>query len=103
MKDPPEIARRLEAGDLLYVHALELMRPYKVTHVRRVTVGTHHWCILTLADLCWELLVAKDAFTENEEFCINVGLMTAELVYRGPDVEGLETLSVLYYSNNPQG
>ena len=47
--------------------------------------------------------MAKDAFTENEEFCINVGLMTAELVYRGPDAEGLETLSVLYYSGNQQG
>ena len=101
MEGPSEIARRLEAGDL-YVHALELMRPYNFTHVRRVTVGTHRWCILTLAGLCSELLVAKDAFTENE-FCLNVGLMTSELVYRGPDAEGLETLSVLYYSGNQQG
>ena len=46
--------------------------------------------------------MAKDAFTENEDFCINVELMTAELVYRGPDAEGLET-SVLYYSGNQQG
>ena len=43
----------------------------------------------------------KIAFTENE-FCLNVGLMTSELVYRGPDAEGLET-SVLYYSGNQQG
>jgi hypothetical protein len=42
----------------------------------------------------------KDTFTENEEFYINVGLMTAELVYRGPNAEGMETLSVLYYSGN---
>jgi len=48
-------------------------------------------------------LIAKDAFSENEEFCINIGLITAELVYRGLDVEGLETLSVLYYSANQQG
>ena len=59
MDDPSEIARRLDAGDLLYVHALELMRPYNGTNVRLVTVGTHRWCILTLAGLCSELLVAK--------------------------------------------
>ena len=47
-----------------------------------------------------ELLIAKDAFSENEEFCINVGLMTVELVYRGLDAEGLETVSVLYYSSS---
>ena len=62
MEDPSEIARCVDAGELLYVHALELIRPY-VTHVRRVTVGTHRWCILTLAGLCSELLVTKDAFT----------------------------------------
>ena len=99
MEDPSEIARRLEAGDL-YVHALELMRPYNFTHVRRITIGTHRGCILTLGGLCSEMLVAKDAFTENEDFCINVGMMTAELVYRGPDAKGLETLSVMYYSGN---
>jgi len=48
-----------------------------------------------------ELLITKDS-TENE-FCINTGLMTAELFYRVLDVEGLETLSMLYFSANHQG
>ena len=39
--------------------------------------------------------MAKDAFTENEEFCINFGLMTVELVYRGPNAEGLEILCAI--------
>ena len=103
MEDPSEIARLIEAGDLLYVHALDLKRTYNVTHVRWITVGTNRWCMLTLAGLCSELLVANDAFTENEDFCINVELMPAELVYRGPDAEGHETLSVLYYRGNRQG
>jgi len=50
-----------------------------------------------------ELLIANEDFTENEGFCINSGLMTAELVYRGLDIEILETLSVLYYNANQHG
>ena len=79
-----------------YVHSLELMHQYSITHVRRIAVGSHLWCILTLTGLHQELLIAKEAFTENEEFCTNMGLMTAGLVYRGLDDDGLETLSVLY-------
>jgi len=58
--------------------------------------------MLTLTGLHSELLIAKEAFSENEEFCINIGVMTAELVYRGLDVDGLETLSELYDSANQQ-
>ena len=103
MEDPCEIARRLETGELLYLRSLELMRQYTITHVRRIAVASHRWCILKLSGLYSELLIAKDAFTENEEFCINIGIMTAELVYRGLDDEGLATFSVLYYSANQQG
>ena len=79
------------------------MLSYNVTNVRRITVGSYRWCKLTLAGVGSELLVAKDAFPENEDSCINVGLMTSELLYRVPNAEGLETLSVLYYSGNQQG
>jgi hypothetical protein len=70
------------------------MHPYTIIHVRRVTVGSYRWCTLSLTGLHSELLIPNEAFSENEEFCINVGLMTAELVYRALDVDGLETLSV---------
>ena len=78
------------------------MHPYAITHVRRFYVGSHRWCILTLTCLHSDLLIAKIAFTETE-FCINIGLMPIVLVYGGLDVEGLETVSVLYYSANQQG
>ena len=45
-----------------------------------------------------EVLVARDVFTENEEFCFNVGLMSAVLVKRGADEEGLENISILYFN-----
>jgi len=79
------------------------MHPYAITHVRRITVGSHRWCTLTPTGLHSEVLIAKDTFTESEEFCINIGLMAAELVYRGLDDEELETLSVLCYNANQQG
>ena len=85
MEDPSEIMRRLGTGELLYLNSLELMHQYTFTHLKRITVGRHRWCILTLSGMHSGLLMAKDAFTANEELAINVGLMTAVLVYRGLD------------------
>ena len=78
MQNPCELARRLEASELLYVHALELMRPTR-SHMsdgsRLETFGGayYHWI-----EMSSEMLIAKDAVSENTEFCINFGLMKAE-------------------------
>jgi hypothetical protein len=54
------------------------------------------------AGLYSEVLVVKDAFTENEEFSSIVGLMSAVIIYRGVEAQGLENMSILYFSENLQ-
>ena len=68
MEDPRKVLRRLGSGELLYINSLEITKLHTVTHVKRVVVGPHRWCILTLNGMHSELMVAKDAFTVNEEF-----------------------------------
>jgi len=98
--DPLEILRQFTTGELHFIHYLQPYRPYTIVNVERISDGLHRRTIVTIkenAETYKTVLLAKDTFTEYEEFNICVGVTMAVTVYPGKDSNGLEKCNRLCF------
>ena len=93
------LLRRLAVREICLVQELQDNYAYAVLAVDRIIIWSHRWCILHLEKdyLFSKVLLQSDAFTEEEELLICIGLLLYVLVYTGRNVDGKLTCRMATY------